>query len=146
MQDYLGEAGTDPLPAHVQVHRFRDIDIQDVLARGAMLVTDYSSTAFESAYIRRPVVYFQFDQDFFFAGGHAYRKGTWSYPDNGFGPVTAGLDDALDAVAAIAERGLDPEYAARIEKTFPLRDGQCCRRTAQAVLHVRAPADSLATR
>lgn len=137
MQDYLDSS---PLPAHVQVHRFRDIDVQDVLARGALLVTDYSSMAFEAAYLRRPVVYFQFDQADFFAGAHAYRRGSWSYVDNGFGPVTFGGEEAVDAVAAIAEHGADAEYATRMEKTFPLRDGQCCRRTAEAVLALRKPA------
>jgi CDP-glycerol glycerophosphotransferase (TagB/SpsB family) len=108
-----------------------------------MLITDYSSMAFEIAYIRRPVVYFQFDQASFFAGGHAYRKGTWSYPDNGFGPVATTREEALAAVEAIADHGPEPEYAARIEKTFPLRDGQCCRRTAEAILRLRQPDPAL---
>jgi hypothetical protein len=137
MQDYLD---TSPLPSHITVHRFRDIDVQAVLASGAALVTDYSSLAFEMAYLKRPVVYYQFDSATFFSGAHAYRKGSWSYEDNGFGPVTQTADGAIDALAMLADRGApEPEYAARIEKTFPLRDGRCTERAYQAILRLRRP-------
>jgi glycosyltransferase involved in cell wall biosynthesis/CDP-glycerol glycerophosphotransferase (TagB/SpsB family) len=137
MQDYLD---TSPLPPHIAVHRFREIDVQEVIARGAAMVTDYSSLAFEAAYIKRPVVYYQFDQTAFFSGAHAYRKGDWSYEANGFGPVTQTVDGALDAVADLVERGgPDPEYAARMDKTFPLRDGKCCERTYEAIARLTKP-------
>ena len=112
----------------------------------AVLVTDYSSMAFEAAYLERPVVYFQFDAERFFAGGHAYRQGTWSYRDRGFGPVTTEADDAVAAVADLAARGFaaaEP-YAARMRDTFPLRDGQCCARTTAAIRALRRPVTPLA--
>lgn len=132
MQDYLASS---PLPSYVTVYRFRDIDVQEVLVSAAALVTDYSSLAFEAAYIKRPVVYYHFDHDTFFSGAHAYRRGEWDYERSGFGPVTHTLEDAIDAVAALVDRGgmPDPEYAARIEKTFPLQDGKCSERTFHAI-------------
>ena len=143
MQDYLDDS---PLAPHVRVHRFRDIDIQDVLARAAALVTDYSSMAFEAAYLQRPVVYFQFDSEQFFAGGHAYRRGSWSYRDSGFGPVTDEADEAVAAVVALAGRGFvaDEPYVSRMHDTFPLRDGQCCARTAAAIRALRRPVTPVA--
>lgn len=138
MQRYLDNS---PLPAHVQVHRFREIDIQQMLARAAALVTDYSSMGFEMAYLERPVVYFQFDQAEFFNGGHAYRKGTWSYEDDGFGPVALDADTAVEAVADVMRRDGAAEalYADRMARVFPWRDGKCSQRTYEAVVDMTRP-------
>lgn len=135
MQSYLDES---PLPEHVRVHRFRDIDIQQMLANAGALVTDYSSMGFEMAYLERPVVYFQFDQDTFFSGTHAYRQGTWSYERDGFGPVTVDGGSAIEQIAAVIERDgkAEPLYADRMRDTFPFRDGFCSQRTYEAVVDI----------
>jgi glycosyltransferase involved in cell wall biosynthesis/CDP-glycerol glycerophosphotransferase (TagB/SpsB family) len=138
MQGYLDDA---PLPEHITVSRYSDTDVQEVLAESALMVTDYSSLAFEMAYIERPVVYFQFDQDEFFAGGHAYRRGTWSYEDDGFGPVTLDSEGALVAIAEAVAAGPvpTPPYAARMADIFPYRDGLCSERVYQCVLAMETP-------
>jgi CDP-glycerol glycerophosphotransferase (TagB/SpsB family) len=132
MTDYLDDS---PLGDHIHVQRFRDIDVQQLIAEAGVLVTDYSSMAFESAYLQRGVVYFQFDRDEFFSGAHAYRKGTWSYDDSGFGPVTEQVDDAIREVTALMSREGRPDetYAKRMADTFPLRDGLCSQRTYEAI-------------
>lgn len=132
MQDYLENS---PLPPHVAVHAVKDVDIQKLLARAGALVTDYSSMAFEMAYIQRPVVYFQFDRAEFFSGVHAYRRGTWSYESDGFGPVCADPDTVLAELAGVIARSgaAEPQYAQRMASTLPLRDGRCCQRTYEAI-------------
>jgi glycosyltransferase involved in cell wall biosynthesis/CDP-glycerol glycerophosphotransferase (TagB/SpsB family) len=132
VQDYLD---TSPLSDQITVHRFRDVDIQALLARTGILVTDYSSMAFEAAYLQRPVVYFQFDQAQFFDGNHAYRRGTWDYEASGFGPVTSDVDAATKEVELLVARGgaADDLYAERMAAALPLRDGKCCRRTYEAI-------------
>ena len=90
------------------------------------MVTDYSSLGFEMAYLERPVVYFQFDQDTFFNGAHAYRQGTWRYERDGFGPVTLDADngggrDRGDHRARTV--GTEPVYAERMLTTFPSGTG-----------------------
>jgi CDP-glycerol glycerophosphotransferase (TagB/SpsB family) len=132
MQGYLA---TSPLSETVAVHRFEDIDIQQVLASSGILVTDYSSMAFEMAYLERPVVYFQFDRDEFFSGMHAYRKGTWSYDADGFGPIAVDTEQAVGEICAIIARSgaVDGTYADRMSASFPHRDGECSRRTFEAI-------------
>lgn len=138
MQEYLAE---HPLPEHVSVMRFTDCDIQEVIAQGALLVTDYSSLAFEAAYLNRPVVYYQFDAEEFFSGSHVYTRGSWSYPENGFGPVCPDTDSALDAIVALLERDCEPDpvYAGRMNDTFEFRDGNCCRRAFQRIKAMETP-------
>jgi hypothetical protein len=131
MQEYLD---TSPLPAHVTAWRFSEVDIQQLLAEAGALVTDYSSLAIDAAYAERPVVYYHFDRDTFFAGGHLYRRGVWSYERQGYGPIVTTADEVIDALERIAaDRGPAPEYARRMQQTFPFRDGQCCARTVAAM-------------
>ena len=138
MQDYLDDS---PLPDWIEVRRFREIDIQDTLAHAGVLVTDYSSMAFESAYLTRATVYFQFDKAEFFSGSHAYRQGTWDYERDGFGPVTETRDDAVRAVVeAIGTGGVPLEpHASRVAAAFPFRDGRCSERTFEAIAAMTRP-------
>ena len=74
-------------------------------ARCALLVTDYSSVAFNVAYIDGPVVYFQFDRDDVLGGAHLGRQGYFDYERDGFGPVATDLDGAIDAIVEAIEHG-----------------------------------------
>jgi len=48
--------------------------------------------------------------------------------------VTENADDTVSMLAVIARLGgPEPEYAERIERGFPLRDGRCCERTVAAI-------------
>ncbi|WP_345148323.1 bifunctional glycosyltransferase/CDP-glycerol:glycerophosphate glycerophosphotransferase [Arthrobacter ginkgonis] len=124
------------LPAHVTVKTYDQDDVQEILSRAAVVVTDYSSVAFDAAFIRRPIAYFQFDKAAVFGGAHITKPGYFSYERDGFGPVATGFDELMDNVAA----ALDPagtagtaleEYRERMERTFTLpQDGACARVTA----------------
>ena len=132
-----------PVPDTVRVRRSSEVDLQELFARTAVLVTDYSSVAFEAAYLERCVVYFQFDQREFFGGSHVYRRGYWRYETDGFGPVTTTLGAALAAVGhAAAQKGMPTQpYAERMRATFPFKDGQCCERVYQEVTRLTRPVD-----
>ncbi|HET6166132.1 MAG TPA: glycosyltransferase [Marmoricola sp.] len=122
------------LPSWVRPLTFADNDVQELFARSAVLVTDYSSMAFNTAYLDRPVVYFQFDRDRVLGGEHVGSKGYFEYERDGYGPVVADAEKAVEAVVAALEDGLAPEYRRRIEEAFPERDGRCCERVTEAVL------------
>lgn len=124
------------LPAHVRPMTFHGEDVQRLFARAALMVTDYSSMAFNAAYIDRPVVYFQFDQDRMFGGGHVGRSGYFQYERHGFGPVVTSVNDAVAAVRESLEAGRRSpisKYQERIDAAFPLRDGRCCQRVVDAI-------------
>jgi glycosyltransferase involved in cell wall biosynthesis/CDP-glycerol glycerophosphotransferase (TagB/SpsB family) len=123
------------LPDHVLPLRYEDTDVQRLFARAAVMVTDYSSTVFNAAYIDRPVSYFQFDRELVEAGGHVGKKGYFDWERDGFGPVSSTVEDAVsDIVATVtAGRRLREPYAARAARTFPERDGRCCERIVAAI-------------
>lgn len=124
------------LPDHVLALSYDDGDVQELFARTRVLVTDYSSIAFNAAYLGTPVVYFQFDEDLVLTGGHVGRRGYFDYRRDGFGPVTETAAGSVAAIAAALDHGPEPAapYGERIASTFPQRDGRCCERVVEAVL------------
>lgn len=129
------------VPEWVRVCTYSDTDVQELLARAAITVTDYSSQAFEAAYLERAVVYYQFDRSEFFVGTHVYRQGTWDYDRNGFGPVAHTLDEVVQGIADAAHDTPNPIYAARMRDAFPFRDGRCCERTFDSIRALTEPLD-----
>ncbi|MCW2756814.1 MAG: glycosyl transferase family 2, partial [Nocardioidaceae bacterium] len=123
------------LPEHVTPLEYEGYDVQEFFARSRVMVTDFSSVAFNAAYLERPLVYFQFDEDVVLGGGHMGRRGYFDYRRDGFGPVETTVGDAVAAVVTALEHGAAPAptYQARIEATFPVRDGSCCERVIAAV-------------
>jgi CDP-glycerol glycerophosphotransferase (TagB/SpsB family) len=138
LQSVLGQLD---LPPHVEPLTFAGNDVQRLFARAALLVTDYSSVAFNAAYMDRPTVYFQFDSERIATGSHVGRQGYFDYVRDGFGPVTRDPDDAVRAIVDSLKSGRQPapEYAARIQETFPLRDGRCCQRVVEEIENSTRP-------
>jgi CDP-glycerol glycerophosphotransferase (TagB/SpsB family) len=131
LQPLLGQLD---LPSWVRPLTFEDGDVQELFARTRVLVTDYSSMAFNVAYLDRPVVYFQFDRDRVLGGEHVGSRGYFEYERLGYGPVVEDAEAAVDALVTAIADGLAPEYQRRIEEAFPFRDGRCCERVTDAVL------------
>lgn len=113
------------------------VDYQKEFSEGALLVTDYSSVFFDFAYLKKPVVYSQFDKDTFFSG-HSYKQGYFSYEDNGFGPVCYDLESTVDAIVNEIEHDCqnDEKYIKRIEKFYPYFDDDNCKRVYDAIMNV----------
>jgi CDP-glycerol glycerophosphotransferase (TagB/SpsB family) len=112
---------------------FANYDVQTLLKESRLLVTDYSSVFFDFAYMRKPVVYFQFDQDTFFS--HHYNRGYFSYQNMGFGPMTESVEATVDAMIQSADCGfvLTDAYRKRMEDFFPLYDQKNCERIYDAI-------------
>ncbi|EOH1934176.1 CDP-glycerol:glycerophosphate glycerophosphotransferase [Campylobacter jejuni] len=66
--------------------------MQKLFCESSIMITDYSSVAFEMAVLKKPVLYYQFDKDEFFAK-HLYAKGYFDYEKDGFGKVFVDSSD-----------------------------------------------------
>ena len=115
--------------------------IQELFANAVVLITDYSSVAFEMAYLRRAVIYFQFDQTSFFNGNHFYTNGYFDYYRDGFGPVVTSQEALLEALEKVlAQKGqVAPKYRGRMEEAFAFRDGKNCERVYDAIMAMLSP-------
>ena len=110
---------------------WRDYDVQQLLMRCSLLVTDYSSVFFDAGYMEKPVIYYQFDQEEF--RKFHYQEGYFSYEEHGFGPVVQTEDTLVEAVRACAGNDfrMQEKYRKRLEAFYPVRDEQNCERTYQ---------------
>jgi glycosyltransferase involved in cell wall biosynthesis/CDP-glycerol glycerophosphotransferase (TagB/SpsB family) len=131
LEQYLGHFD---LPKHVELRRFGGgQSLQPTFRDLSLFVTDYSSKAFDMALLEKPVVYYQFDPEVFFGGGHTSRPGYFDYERDGFGPVCSNEADVLDAIDKAVAGDLDPAYRERAASTFPFRDGKCSERVFAAI-------------
>lgn len=123
------------LPDHITILDFAENNVQEILARAAVFVTDYSSLGFDAAFLDVPVVYFQFDAAKFFDGTHVGRRGYFDYERDGFGPVRVDVGGTVEAVRTIALDGFEsePVYRRRTAETFVTRDEKNSERTFQAM-------------
>ena len=112
-------------------------DVQKLLMDCALLVTDYSSVFFDVAFLRKPVVYYQFDEEEF--RKYHYQKGYFDFRRDGFGPVCTTQEALLGALTESFENGMEmqTEYVQRTERFFPLHDGNNCRRTFEAIARLK---------
>jgi glycosyltransferase involved in cell wall biosynthesis len=115
---------------------------QPSFAQAAVLITDYSSVAFEMAYLAKPIIYYQFDREKFFSGTENYQKGYFDYNANGFGPVCSTKSQVLAQLELVLAQKEDNEFEKRRSSVFPFRDGRSCERTYNAVLDLDKPRSS----
>lgn len=128
-----GHLSSFSVPSHVEILGSSDVpSLQPYFAAAAVMVTDYSSVAFDAGILDKPVVYYQFDSERFFSG-HIYRPGYFDYTRDGFGPVVETETGVINAVSAAVSGREDPEYSARRVDTFPYKDGGSSRRLLDAI-------------
>lgn len=118
----------------VRVHRGKT-EYAELFKKGALLVTDYSSVTFDFAYLKKPVVYCQYDRDTFFKN-HTYTEGYYDYERDGFGPVSYDLSGAIDEIIKSVEAGcvMEEKYAQRVERFFKWTDKNNCERVYEGIL------------
>ena len=84
------------------------------------MITDYSSIAFDFAYLKKPLIYYQtkkFDE-------FHYDLGYFDYDTMGFGEVISNEEDLVDKVIYYMKNGavLEDEYKRRSDNFFKFRD------------------------
>jgi CDP-glycerol glycerophosphotransferase (TagB/SpsB family) len=128
------------VPPTIEVRRFSDGEtLKDIFQRLSVFITDYSSKAFDAAYLDKPVIYYQFDRDLVFGGAHLSVPGYFNYERDGFGPVYREERDLLDAIERMADGAVpDAIYHERAARTFAFRDGKSRERVLQAILSLEA--------
>ena len=97
------------------------------------MVTDYSTIAFDFAYLKKPIVYTQFDKEEFYET-QTYDKGFFEYERDGFGPVCYDLDSAVEALIKIIDKDCENDYIDRVTNFFVNIDKNNSKRVIDAVL------------
>lgn len=108
-------------------------DVQDLLKKSALLITDYSSVYFDFAYMKKPVIYFQFDYDKYRSG--QYQQGYFSYEKDSFGPIVKTENELVKEVNYLisSKFALEKKYMQKVDKFFAYKDNLNCERTFKAI-------------
>ena len=98
------------------------------------MITDYSSVFFDFGYLRKPVIYFQYDKEEFFSG-QLYNEGYFDYENMGFGPVCYNLNDLIENIINVIEKDCknDDKYLNRIDNFFKFHDDKNCERVLNEI-------------
>lgn len=122
----------------VQINTKGD-SLQKLLAESTLMVTDYSSIAFDMAYINKPILYYQFDKEEFF--DKHWQKGYFDYDKDGFGAVVNTEEDLFKELEKLLQNDckIEEPYKTNIKNTFEFKDGKCCERIYQEILELDKP-------
>lgn len=96
--------------------------VQDLLIKGSILITDYSSVSMDFAYMEKPSIYYQFDKEEFFQ--KQYKKGYFDYERDAFGSVASDLNGVLTALKGYASKdfSIEDKYKSRSLDFFGIKD------------------------
>ncbi|WP_410689503.1 CDP-glycerol:glycerophosphate glycerophosphotransferase [Campylobacter lari] len=116
------------LPSYIKIANQNE-SLQVLFCNSSLMITDYSSVAFEMAYLEKSVIYYQFDKEKFFTS-HTLQKGYFDYKKDGFGPVVENQENLLKELENLLQNDCKPfgVYKDNIDSTFVFKDGRCCER------------------
>ena len=113
-----------------------DIVYSNLFSELSLMITDYSSIMFDVGYLKKPIIFYQFDQDAYFE--KHYKPGYFSYEKDGFGSVLKNHTDLKEKVLNYFDNGfkLEDKYINNIEKTFKYIDKNNCKRLYNKILEL----------
>jgi CDP-glycerol glycerophosphotransferase (TagB/SpsB family) len=117
----------------VKIAQSKDYDVQQLLMESAVLITDYSSVFFDFAYMKKPILYYQFDYEKYRLG--QYQEGYFSYSRDGFGTIVSTEEKLISELKDLVESNfvMLEEYRKRVESFFAFTDSKNCMRTSAAI-------------
>lgn len=100
------------------------------------LVTDFSSVYFDAAYMKKPIVYFQFDEETF--NSRHYEKGYFDYRKHGFGDVCNTIDETIISIKKIISNNfhMNNYFSERTKEFFILMDNKNCERIYEKIIEL----------
>ena len=107
---------------------------QELLIKSSLLITDYSSIFFDFGYIKKPIIYTQFDIDEY--RKEHFPKANFEYENDGFGPVCYDMECTINNIILEIENNckLKRIYLKRIKKYFKYIDDKNCFRIYNAII------------
>lgn len=103
---------------------WRDYNIQDLLKSSAIMITDYSSVFFDMVYMKKPVIFYQFDEDEF--RRYQYSKGYFDYHNNPFGNTFSTSNEVLKELKIYAKNKfkISEDFIKEHSRIFPFHDNR----------------------
>ena len=118
---------------NIKVVNNSDIDIQDLLKNSALLITDYSSVFMDFAYMNKPIIYYQFDQEEF--RKKHLSEGYFKYERDGFGDVIKNENEVVTKIINYVKTNykVEEKYISRMNEFFEIKDRNNCKRIYEEI-------------
>lgn len=115
------------VPNCITIADYENYDVQTLLKESAMMITDFSSVAFDMAYMYKPICYYQFDEEEYRL--KHFAKGYYDYR-NGLGTYASTSDELLNCIEMYINNGMTMlnEHRKKTEDFFVLHDRNNCQR------------------
>lgn len=135
MQSYINYF-KDCNSERVIIASWENYDIQDILKNSCMMITDYSSVFFDMVYMKKPILFYQFDKKDF--RKFQYDKGYFDYDNNLFGVSKNTLNDLLGALDSIVKNNftVSHEYLKEHQRIFKYYDSDNSKRVYEALMEI----------
>ncbi len=106
----------------------KDADIQSYIKKSALLITDYSSVFTDFAYMKKPIIFYQFDKADY--RKYQYKQGYYNYETGAFGKTYSNSKEVVDAIVKTVKNGykVDDRYIDYRNKFFEKFDTKNCER------------------
>lgn len=124
---------------NIEILSIENIRYSELFKECSIFITDYSSTHYDVAFLQKPIIYYQFDKERFFASH--YQKGYFSYEQDGFGPVIEDEEELITKIIYYIENNCKPdeEYLDKIRKTFKYLDRNNSERIYNELIKIDKP-------
>lgn len=103
-------------------------DIQELMKSSAALITDYSSVFFDMVYMKKPVLFYQFDEEKF--RKYHYKQGWFDYHKSAFGKSFSDPDALLKELESLIKKNyaVSEKFELEHKRVFSLYDNRNCYR------------------
>lgn len=118
----------------IEIASFVDFDVQELLIKSDILITDYSSVSLDFAYMSKPTIYYQFDYNKFRKA--QYQEGYFKYEEHSLGYVTYDVKSLIATLDKLISVGVDPHIINRFSNFYAYRDHRNSKRIYQELLKI----------
>lgn len=124
MQQYIDKFSTNC--KRIKIANSAEYDVQTLLKESALLITDYSSVFFDFAYMKKPIIFYQFDEDAF--RKHQYSEGYFDYKNNGLSDWCENEEQLINLLRNCLDNNLQKQNIDAVDEYFAHRDNKNCER------------------
>lgn len=117
---------------NIKIINASNCEYSDLFTECSMMITDYSSIHHDVAYLKKTILYYQFDKEKFH-----YKSGYFDYEKDGFGPIYTEHEELVNKIISYMNNPkCEEKYLEIMEKTFLNCDSNNCKRIVEHIENI----------
>ena len=122
---------------NIKVNHNDEVDIQKLINKADLLVTDFSSIFMDVAYRKRPIIYYHFDEKSY--RENKLSEGYFSYKEDGFGDIINNKNSLIDKIKYYINNDfkIEKKYEKRMDLFFERKDKNNCKRILECIEKIK---------